>query len=99
MKISFRKIITWSLAILLFAFALLEPVAGRNAMASAQTSVRSGNAQQEGMDIRLLEPDEPVEREIAGGQTHLYKLLLSTDQYLRLEAEQQGIDIVMWLMG
>lgn len=97
MKSSFKKITTWSLAILLFAFALLDSVAGRNAMPSAQTSVRSGNAQQEGRDIRVLEPDEPVVREIAGGQAHYYQFALATDQDTRLNAEQRGIGIVMTL--
>jgi CHAT domain-containing protein len=97
MKISFRKITTWSLAILLFAVALSEPRGACSATASAQTSVKSGSFPQEGKDIRPLEPDEPVEREIAGGQAHYYQLLITTEPYICLEVEQRGIDTVMTL--
>ena len=97
MKISFRKLITWSLAILLFALALLEPGAVCNATPSAQTSVRSGNPQQAGKDIRPLEAGEPVVRELAGAESHDYRLVLATGQYLSVEIEQTGIDIVVML--
>ena len=55
----------------------------------------AGNAQ----EIRALEPGKPVERELAGGQSHSYQLTLAADQYLRLVVDQRGIDVVVKLFG
>jgi CHAT domain-containing protein len=49
--------------------------------------------------IRLLEQGQPVERELASGQTHTYQITLSADQYVKLVIEQRGIDVVAKLFG
>lgn len=64
--------------------AILALVTG----ASAQTA-----------DNPLLELGKPVERELTAGQVHSYSIELSAGQYLRLHAEQRGIDIVLALFG
>ena len=51
------------------------------------------------LDARLLEPGRPVERELAGGQSHSYQLTLAADQYLLVVVEQRGIDVVVQLLG
>ena len=50
-------------------------------------------------EARPLEPGKPVERELAGGQTHAYQLTLAADQYLHFVVEQRGIDVVVALTG
>jgi len=46
-----------------------------------------------------LEPGKPVERELAGGQTHEYHLQLAAGQYLHVVVDQRGIDVVVTLFG
>ncbi len=48
---------------------------------------------------RALELGKPVERELAGGQTHGYQLTLAAQQYLHLIVEQKGIDVVVVVSG
>lgn len=40
-----------------------------------------------------LRPGTPIERDLAGGETHVYEVGLAADQYLHAVAEQRGIDI------
>lgn len=46
-----------------------------------------------------LETGKPLERELAGGQSHAYQLTLSAGQYLHVVVEQRGIDVVVTLFG
>lgn len=50
-------------------------------------------------DIATLEHKIPVERELAGGQTHSYRLALNAGQYVRVMVEQKGIDVAMTLFS
>jgi tetratricopeptide (TPR) repeat protein len=44
-----------------------------------------------------LERGKPIERELAGGQSHFYKITVTPGQYLNLEVDQRGIDLVVVL--
>src|SRR5215510_5628567 len=74
------------------AAAILRPVAPtvhasaneRGGAPSAQASVS-------------LEPGKPIERDLSGGQSHFYKIALTSGQYLRITVSQQGIDAVVAL--
>jgi len=44
-----------------------------------------------------LEPGKPVERELSGGQSHFYKISMTSGQYLRITVGQRGIDVVVAL--
>jgi len=57
------------------------------------------NAAQNNQDVRILELDKPIERELAGGQTHAYQIALAAGQFLHVVVEQRGIDIVVALFG
>ena len=50
-------------------------------------------AAQPSPEVFPLERDRPAEREIAGGQKHRYRLALAAGQFLRVEVEQQGVDL------
>jgi CHAT domain-containing protein/Tfp pilus assembly protein PilF len=52
----------------------------------------------EGQPMRL-EAGQPVERQIAGGEKHSYLQRLEAGQYLRVAAEQRGIDVLLRLYG
>jgi len=55
-----------------------------------------GQAQSE---VKQLEPGQPLEREIAGGQTHNYQIRLGAGQFLRVVVEPKGIDLSVALTG
>jgi CHAT domain-containing protein/Tfp pilus assembly protein PilF len=46
-----------------------------------------------------LESGKPIQRELAGGQSHSYQITLDAGQYLQLVVEQRGIDVVIQLWG
>jgi CHAT domain-containing protein/Tfp pilus assembly protein PilF len=48
---------------------------------------------------RQLEQRKPIERELAGGQSHTYQITLTADQYVKLVVDQRGIDVVVRLFG
>ena len=49
--------------------------------------------------VPRLELGKPLERELAGGQSHAYSVTLSAGQYLHVVVEQRGIDVVVTLFG
>src|SRR5262245_28332562 len=84
------------IAILFSAARLLEPfrIIGT---ASAQQP-ESTNSLQDENDARPLEAGKPIEREMAGGQKHYYKIALEAGQYLHLVVDQKGIDVIVTLL-
>src|SRR5262245_32596890 len=50
-------------------------------------------------DAAPLEPGKPVERELAGGQGHTYRIALASGQFLRVAVDQKGIDVALRLLG
>jgi CHAT domain-containing protein/Tfp pilus assembly protein PilF len=47
----------------------------------------------------LLEPGKPIERELSGGQSRSYKIMLTSGQYLQVVVEQRGIDVAVALVA
>lgn len=62
-------------------------------------SLVSAGSAQTGSAIGSLEPGKPVERELAGGQTHKYRIELLAGQYFHVVVDQRGIDVVVALLG
>jgi len=48
-------------------------------------------------EVQPLEPGKPVERKAVGGESHTFRIKLTTGEYLRIAAEQRGIDISLTL--
>ncbi|MDX2042471.1 MAG: CHAT domain-containing tetratricopeptide repeat protein [Acidobacteriota bacterium] len=67
------------------------------AKASAQNA-SSGQAQP-AQEIPTLELGKPIERELAGGQSHSYQLKIPAGQYVKLLVNQRGIDIKLRFSG
>jgi CHAT domain-containing protein len=91
-----------SLALLLCLFLLVESVA--RAFAPSPRLFAQGGADptlivQGEKDARPLEPGKPIERELAGGQSHAYQITLSAGQFMKVIVEQRGIDVVVGLFG
>ena len=45
--------------------------------------------------VRSLEPGKPIEREIAGGETHSYQVTLAAGQYVRIAVDQRRINVAV----
>jgi CHAT domain-containing protein len=56
---------------------------------------------QENPQTRGLEPGKPIERRLAGGESHYYayQLTMAAGQYAKLLVEQRGIDVVVKLFA
>lgn len=50
-------------------------------------------------EIQALELGKPIERELAGGQSHSYSFRLEAGQYLHIIVDQRGIDITVTASG
>jgi CHAT domain-containing protein/Tfp pilus assembly protein PilF len=61
-----------------------------------RTPIRAAGSYQ---DLQLLEPGQKIEREIAGGQAHLFRLRPAAEHFLRVVVEQRGIDVAVTLSG
>jgi len=73
-----------SLALLLSLLLLVESVARASAPSPrlfAQGGAGPNPIVQEGKDVRPLEPWKPIERELAGGQSHSYQITLTIYDY------------------
>jgi tetratricopeptide (TPR) repeat protein len=91
-----------SLALLLCLFLLVESMARAFAPSPrlfAQSGAGPNPIVQGEKDTRPLEPGKPVERELAGGQSHDYQITLSAGQFMKVIVEQRGIDVVVGLLG
>lgn len=95
---------------LISSLALLVPLASQihgayplsaSALRSAHGShlLRLSQDQHTDKEIPTLELGKPVERELFGGQSHSYRIVLAAKQYLHVVVDQRGIDVVVALYG
>jgi len=85
----------FSTGLLLAAITFLAVPAGS---AIGQTGAVKTPPKQESSDIRPLESGKEIERELAGGATHLYSINLAAGQFVRVVVEQRGVDVVATLI-
>src|SRR6266536_1267223 len=69
----------------------------RSGEAPVQTPASEHGAAQSAQESVSLEPGKPVERELSGGQSHFYKITMTSGQYLRITVSQLGIDALVAL--
>ena len=66
----------------------------------AQTIAPQPSAQEaKQTDVRELKLGQPIDRELAGGEAHSYRVLLTAGQYLHVVVEQKGIDVMIRLVA
>src|SRR5262245_3493759 len=85
------------LIIILLAWIGLPVVASPPDSLTAQAGNSARGAAQSADDELSLEPGKPVERELSGGQSHFYKITMTSGQYLQVTVNQQGIDMLVAL--
>jgi len=83
----------------LVSFGSMNIVFAKASLQFAQEIKPANTTVQAEPDVRLLELGKPIERELKGGQIHTYQLTLSLNQFLRVVADQRGIDVVVRLFG
>jgi CHAT domain-containing protein/predicted negative regulator of RcsB-dependent stress response len=59
----------------------------------AQTPASERGAAPIAQEIISLEPGKPIERELSGGQSHSYKMNMTSGQYIQIAVSQRGIDV------
>lgn len=67
-------------------------------LAGTATSIPSKGAQQS-EEIRPLIAGVPIERELAKGKSHSYRINLDAGQYLHAEVEQRGVNVALVLLA
>ena len=84
-------------ALIVLAITITGPVFSSS---RAQTIAPQPTAQEaKQTDVRELNLGAPIDRELAGGEAHSYRVLLTAGQYLHVTVEQKGIDVVVTLSG
>jgi len=100
---SVAKFLTFCLFFNLLAVPLSENALGRTPGRIAQQPTQAprdaGAKADDEKEARLLEPGKPIKRELAGDQSHTYRIRLSAGQFLKVIVEQQGIDVVAQVSG
>src|SRR4029077_5691359 len=62
------------------------------------TSALQATAEKVGKsEVVELKQGYPIERGLAGGEAHTYRVTLASGQYLKVVVEQKGIDVVVTL--
>src|SRR5262252_7627582 len=65
----------------------------------AQAPASERGAAQSSQESISLEPGKPIERGLSGGQSHSYKIMMISGQYLRVVVDQRGIDVAVALFA
>src|SRR5262245_59752252 len=63
------------------------------------TTFQSQQSTTQSEDVRTLAPGATVELEISGGQSHIWRIFLSSGDYLRLSVDRKRINIVAELFA
>jgi len=63
------------------------------------SALNAAKLNQETASAYTLTVDQPVAREMRGGEEHKYEVRLSAGQHARVVVEQKGIDVVLALLG
>jgi tetratricopeptide (TPR) repeat protein len=76
---------------------IVTPVVARPPAATLAPQERNDarGATQDSTEAPPLEPGKPIERELSSGQSHFYKITMTSGQYLQIIVRQQGIDVIV----
>jgi CHAT domain-containing protein len=56
-------------------------------------------AAQDTLEVTTLESGNLIERELSGGQRHVYRIPVSEGQYLKVEIRPKGTDVGVWMQS
>jgi CHAT domain-containing protein/predicted negative regulator of RcsB-dependent stress response len=66
---------------------------------SVQANASERREAQSSQEISSLELRKPIERELSGGESHFFKITMSSGHYLHIVVEQRGIDVAVALVA
>ncbi len=89
------RFIVGCVAVFFCLLFLRDDVAVANRLLHFPGSDKSAKSVQEEDAPRVLELGKPIERELAGGQSHSYQIVLTADQYLQVEVAQHGVNVLL----
>lgn len=99
-SLSLRVLAVISLLVACFGLAMMEATALADQVIQNTPARQSANligGQKQGDNSLLLEPDRPIEREIAVNETHSYRIALVAGQYLNVIVDQRETDVqIRW---
>ena len=85
---------------LLPGLLLITPPVGESHSATYSASdARSAILQDTERLAVPLQPGIPLERKLAGGESHLYEIKMTSEQFLGVAVDQRGIDVALTLFG
>src|SRR6266850_3091654 len=85
--------------LLLGLFFVALPTAESHPAPFSLSNDRNAIHQESRSGPETLEPGRALERRLAGGESHLYEIRMTSEQSLRLVVEQRGIDVALRLFG
>jgi len=100
-----QRLISRSHALVVSVLFIVGPLVHTNLVSSSKFQVApesgtgSSKLRNSQRDVQVLDPSRPVERVLAGGEVHAYRIAVTSDQYLRVVVDQRGIDVVVTLLG
>jgi CHAT domain-containing protein/Tfp pilus assembly protein PilF len=87
------------LILLLIESSLIGPAQTAQALSVQQDKAVAGVAAPSGAETQALDPGRSIGREISSGRTHSYRITLDAGMRLRVQVEQQGIDVTVALLA
>lgn len=78
-------------------YRALRPIVLLCLILVGQLTGQAGNAPNQ--EPVLLQAGQIVQRELAPEQKHVYKIVAAANQYVGIKVEQQGLDVVLVLLG
>jgi CHAT domain-containing protein len=87
------------LLLCIFAYSPNTPASGYPTSSVQSSTQHQSTGAQIAQEVTRLELGKPVERELAGDQTHSYQIALAEAQYVFVVVEQRGIDVFVQLIA
>jgi CHAT domain-containing protein/Tfp pilus assembly protein PilF len=104
-QVGYQKSANFLIPFLFFSLSFVAPlhdafgcIPGLNHQSTRQPPGAGDGASDE-KEVGVLEPGKSIKRELAGGQQHVYQIRLSADQFLKTIVEQDGINVVVQVLG
>src|SRR5262245_36305865 len=89
----------YCIVVLLAVSLAMNPTSAAQTSTAPQSGEAKSSAPSSQADIRNLEVDKPTEREIKGGESHAYEIVLEAGRYLNAVVDQRGIDVKVSVIG
>jgi tetratricopeptide (TPR) repeat protein len=80
--------------LIVILLAWIGPPADSLTTQAGDSARGAANSAEDDLSVGL---GKPIERELSGGQSHLYKITMTSGQYLRITVGQRGIDVSVTL--